>query len=172
LNKGDLLSDPFLGFISGEKTMNNILNTTSLITDSAYNFKTNANSDYNKNDETTAPVNKETSVNNADIVNSTSLVDKVNKANISDDLKKDETTDKDIENALDVVSSFMKNSNKKISFSNDNINGKTIITITDEKTQEVINQFPSEKIILMAERIQELYEEAKTISGLLVDSRV
>lgn len=152
--------------------MNNILNTTSLITDSAYNFKTNANSDYNKNDETTAPVNKETSVNNADIVNSTSLVDKVNKANISDDLKKDETTDKDIENALDVVSSFMKNSNKKISFSNDNINGKTIITITDEKTQQVINQFPSEKIILMAERIQELYEEAKTISGLLVDSRV
>ncbi len=172
MNKGDLLSDPFLGFISGEKTMNNILNTTSLITDSAYNFKTNANSDYNKNDETTAPVNKETSVNNADIVNSTSLVDKVNKANISDDLKKDETTDKDIENALDVVSSFMKNSNKKISFSNDNINGKTIITITDEKTQQVINQFPSEKIILMAERIQELYEEAKTISGLLVDSRV
>ena len=83
-----------------------------------------------------------------------------------------EAYEDDIIKALEIVSSFMKSSNKQISFSNDNSSGKTVITITDKKTQEVINQFPSDKIISMAERIQDLHREAESISGLLIDSRV
>jgi uncharacterized FlaG/YvyC family protein len=47
-----------------------------------------------------------------------------------------------------------------------------VITVTDKKTQEVINQFPSEKIISMAEKIQALHQEVESISGLLIDSHV
>jgi flagellar protein FlaG len=66
----------------------------------------------------------------------------------------------------------MNNTNTQVAFSNDNSSGKTVIIITDKETQEVINQFPSKKLISMAERIQDLHREAESISGLLIDSRV
>jgi len=109
------------------------------------------------------------------------VVDKDTVVNVSEDLnsekklsneKQVETSEEDINKALDVVSSFMDHSNKQVAFSNDNTSGKTVITITDKDTQEVINQFPSEKIISMADRIQNLNREAENISGLLIDSRV
>lgn len=100
------------------------------------------------------------------------LSDKINEENKINSQQKKESSEEDINKALEVVSSFMNNSNKQVAFSNDDTSGKTVITITDKETQEVINQFPSQKLISMAERIQDLHREAESISGLLIDSRV
>ena len=86
--------------------------------------------------------------------------------------QKKEITLEEREKALEVVTSFLHNTLKQVDFSSDNNAGKTVVTVLDRKTQEVINQFPSEKIISMAEKIQALHQEVESISGLLIDSHI
>lgn len=110
-----------------------------------------------------------------DVVNKVSAANLVESANDSVEINekiKTDISEENITEALDIVSAFMDKSKKQVVFSNDIKSGKMVITITDKNTKEVINQFPSEKIISMAERIQNLNIEAESISGLLVDSRV
>jgi len=91
---------------------------------------------------------------------------------IAESAKEQKVSSEDVEKALDIVASFLNSTLKQVDFSSDNNAGKTVITVTDKETQEVINQFPSEKIISMAEKIQALHQEAESISGLLIDSHV
>jgi len=93
-----------------------------------------------------------------------------NKAEASE--TKTEIEETEIEEALDLVSNFAQNSMKDISFENDNSSGKTVITVFDKRTSEVISQFPSEKILKMAEKIKDLQDEISGLSGLLVDDVV
>jgi uncharacterized FlaG/YvyC family protein len=86
--------------------------------------------------------------------------------------KQQDVSSEEVGDALDIVASFLHSTSKQVDFSRDNKAGKTVITVTDKKTQEVINQFPSEKIISMAEKIQALHQEVESISGLLIDSHV
>jgi flagellar protein FlaG len=145
--------------------MDNNINLAPKNADNSSVLKTSADFDYSKDN---AAVQKKSVVS----INEVSLVEKVNAKNATNEQEEKEVSENEINKALEVVSSFMNSSNKQIAFSNDNTSGKTVITITDKKTQEVINQFPSDKIILMAERIQDLHREAESISGLLIDSRV
>ena len=91
---------------------------------------------------------------------------------IAKSTKEEDISSKDVEQALDIVASFLHSTSKQVDFSSDNKAGKTVITVIDKETQEVINQFPSEKIISMAEKIQALHQEVESISGLLIDSHV
>jgi len=91
---------------------------------------------------------------------------------IAESTKERDTSPDNVEKALDIVTSFLQNTSKQVDFSSDNNAGKTVITVIDKETQEVINQFPSEKIILMAEKIQALHQEVESISGLIIDSHV
>jgi len=81
-------------------------------------------------------------------------------------------TEEDITQALEVVSSFAGNAMKNVVFLQNEQAGKLVIMVTDKKTQEVISQFPNEKIVLMAEKIRSLHQEVQSISGLLIDSHV
>jgi flagellar protein FlaG len=67
---------------------------------------------------------------------------------------KEEVSNVEVEEAIEVVSSFINSTLKQVAFSRDNNAGKMVITMIDKETNEVINQFPSEKIISMAERIK------------------
>lgn len=87
-------------------------------------------------------------------------------------IKEQDITPEKLEKALDIVATFLHNTLKQVDFSSDNQAGKTVITVIDKDTQEVINQFPNEKIISMAEKIQSLHQEVESISGLLIDSHV
>jgi len=88
------------------------------------------------------------------------------------DVEEAEAGETKIEEALNLVSNFAQNSMKDVSFENDNSSGKTVITVFDKKTSEVISQFPSEKIIKMAEKIKDLQDEISGLSGLLIDDVV
>jgi flagellar protein FlaG len=152
--------------------MNNNINSAPINVDNGFMPQTSAGLDATTDNKLTLSTDQKPSVENLNEVNELNEVEKSNNADEVSAKQEKEVSENDINQALDVVSSFMNNSNKQIAFSNDNTSGKTVITITDKKTQEVINQFPSDKIILMAERIQDLHREAESITGLLIDSRV
>ena len=81
-------------------------------------------------------------------------------------------SESEIQEALDVVSAFMSHSFKHVGFSKDTSSGKTVIKVIDKETQELISQFPSDKMLTMAEKIKSLHQEIESASGLLIDSHV
>tara|TARA_B110001452_G_C15113208_1_gene388049 strand:+ start:287 stop:703 length:417 start_codon:yes stop_codon:yes gene_type:complete len=87
-------------------------------------------------------------------------------AEISDATKEEQ------EEATEVVTTFMENAMKDVAFSNKNEAGKLVIQIFDKETNELIKQFPADKIISMAEKIKDLHKEIESISGLIFDSHV
>ena len=123
------------------------------------------------NDQTKVSLEKPNSdlENNAVAKNSVDTIAAVER--ISEAIKA-EASSEDVDKALEIVSYFFQSIAKQVDFSSDNQAGKTVVTVTDRETQEVINQFPSEKIISMAEKIQALNQQADSISGLLIDSHV
>lgn len=84
----------------------------------------------------------------------------------------DEVSEEEVKEALEVVSTYIKNAFKDVAFSNDTNSGKTVIKVTDKETQELISQFPSDKILSMAKKIKSLHQEIEAVSGLLVDRHV
>jgi flagellar protein FlaG len=74
--------------------------------------------------------------------------------------------------AIEVVSDFMNRPPRNVNFSQAENSGKTIVKIFDAESQELIKQFPSEKIINMAERINSLHQEIEKAPGLLIDSHI
>ena len=94
------------------------------------------------------------------------------KKELVENTHKEESSEAEVKEAMDVVSSFINSTLKQVTFSYDTTAGKMVITMIDKETQEVINQFPSDKIISMAGRIKELQQEVESISGLLVDKHV
>lgn len=100
------------------------------------------------------------------------IAEEINKEDASEAAKLSAQKEEEVEEALEVVSSFINSTIKQVTFSHDKNAGKMVITMLDKETQEVINQFPSEKIISMAGRIKELYQEVESISGLIIDSHV
>lgn len=90
---------------------------------------------------------------------------------IEKDKTKEETQEK-LTTAINIVSDFMNQPPRNVSFSQAESSGKTIVKIFDSNSQELIKQFPSEKIINMAERISKLHQEIEKAPGLLIDSHV
>lgn len=74
--------------------------------------------------------------------------------------------------AFEAVSSFIESVTKNVSFNNDSESGKTIIKVIDKETSEIISQFPSDKIVSIAERIKGLEQEISNTSGILFDDSV
>jgi len=132
-------------------------------------LKSAADLDYVKEEKASVEAVTKTTEDKEAVVKLTEKISADNKINKQ---QENDVKEEEVNKALDIVSEFMSNSNKQVAFSNDNSSGKTVIIITDKETNEVINQFPSKKLISMAERIQNLNQEAESISGLLIDSRV
>ncbi len=158
--------------------MSSNINVTPVPVEHSFTSKPTVNNTAKKDDaKSLSEPQKATQGNDTKVINteaeSESLVSKIEKvnANTAKEAAK-EVTEDDVEKALEVVSSFINSTQKQVDFSRDNDAGKLVITVTDRETQEVINQFPSEKIISMAEKIQALHQEVESISGLIIDSHV
>lgn len=153
--------------------MSSNINVTPVPVEHSFILKPTANSNTGEKDEVKSLSELQRAAEGDDAmaatvkVESESLVNKTEKVNA-----KEEVTEEEVAQALEVVSSFINSTQKQVDFSRDNNAGKLVITVTDRETQEVINQFPSEKIISMAEKIQALHQEVESISGLIIDSHV
>ena len=73
--------------------------------------------------------------------------------------------EKDIGVVVDEVNAFMKNMQHNLSFSIDEESGDPIIFIKDIDTDEVIRQIPSEELVVLRKKLDD-------VTGILFDTKV
>jgi flagellar protein FlaG len=79
--------------------------------------------------------------------------------------KQAEELRKELHNAILNVSGYVQNITRELNFSVDEELGRTIVTVIDEYTGDVIRQIPSEDMLELAKSLAEIKE--RTTRGLL-----
>lgn len=77
-----------------------------------------------------------------------------------------------LQQAVDVVNQAVALQQKSLSFSIDELSGRSVIKVVDYKTEELIKQIPSEELLKVAQDISRLQDEMGQSIGLLVNSKV
>ena len=78
----------------------------------------------------------------------------------------------ELQNAVDVVNQAVALEQRSLSFSIDDVSGRSVIKVVDFETDELIKQIPSEELLKVAQDIKRLQEEMGQSIGLLIDSKV
>lgn len=78
----------------------------------------------------------------------------------------------ELEQALDVVNQAVALDQRSLSFSIDDVSGRSVIKVVDFETDELIKQIPSEELLKVAQDIKRLQEEMGQSIGLLIDKTV
>ena len=95
----------------------------------------------------------------------------VNSADIK--AQQDENSSKVIEDAVTQISEFVQGSSlRQLNFSVDEDSNKQIVKVTDAESGDVIRQIPSEEVLQLSERLQNLQTEVGTAVGLLFNKQV
>lgn len=74
----------------------------------------------------------------------------------------------EFEQALGDISEFLQNRNTQLAFSVDEATDRSVVTVTDAASGDVIRQIPSEEVLKFAERINELQSEFGSSTGNLL----
>ncbi|WP_017444745.1 flagellar protein FlaG [Gayadomonas joobiniege] len=79
---------------------------------------------------------------------------------------------KNVTQAVSKVSEFLQVQNRQLNFTLDDESEKLVITVTDKETGEMIRQIPSEEMLELAKRIEQLRSDAGETVGILVNREV
>lgn len=74
--------------------------------------------------------------------------------------------------AVEDLSDFAKTTNRQLNFSIDEGSDKQVVKVTDAESGEVIRQIPSEEILKLSERLQELQSDLGATVGILFNKQV
>lgn len=77
----------------------------------------------------------------------------------------EKATPEEVEEAVVEMNSVMQNMQRNLSFSIDEQLGEPIISITDAETDEVIRQIPSEELVVLRKKLDD-------VVGILFDTKV
>ena len=80
-----------------------------------------------------------------------------------------------IEAAVEKLADFAQSLSRGLTFSVDDITGQTVIVVTDSESDEVVRQIPSEELLDLARKLQELQESQEKLestTGNLLEVRV
>lgn len=66
----------------------------------------------------------------------------------------------------------MSSQNRDLSFTIDDETKRTIVTVKESSSGEVIRQIPSEEVLKLASRIQELQEDVGNSVGVFINSEI
>jgi len=77
-----------------------------------------------------------------------------------------------IESAVSQLSEFVQTNNKQLNFSVDEGSDKQVVKVIDTESGEVIRQIPTEEVLKLSERLQDLQIEVGTAVGLLFNKQV
>jgi flagellar protein FlaG len=72
---------------------------------------------------------------------------------------------KELNNAVRTVSGYVQNITRELNFSIDEKLGKTVVTVVDQSTGDVIRQIPSEDMLELSRNLTEIRE--RSAKGLL-----
>ncbi|EJI84105.1 flagellar protein FlaG protein [Alishewanella aestuarii B11] len=78
----------------------------------------------------------------------------------------------ELQQAVDVVNQAVALEQRSLSFSIDDVSGRSVIKVVDFETEELIKQIPSEELLKVAQDIKRLQEEMGQSIGLLIDKTV
>lgn len=73
--------------------------------------------------------------------------------------------------AISRVESFLQGQNRNLTFSIDENTKRSVVTVLDSDSGDVIRQIPSEEVLLLAERIQNLQEDIGSSVGVFIDNQ-
>lgn len=81
-------------------------------------------------------------------------------------------TKQELTQAIEVLNQAAIIEQRSLSFSIDDLSGRSIIKVIDQKTEQLIRQIPSEELLKVAQDIKKLQEEMGQSLGLLIDRKV
>ncbi|WP_394221921.1 flagellar protein FlaG [Alteromonas gracilis] len=77
-----------------------------------------------------------------------------------------------LDEAVAKVESFLKVQNRDLAFSIDDETNRSVVTVKDSQSGDVIRQIPSEDVLKLAERIQELQQDVGNSVGVFINNQV
>lgn len=83
-----------------------------------------------------------------------------------------ERRDRDIELAVQEVEAFLQVQNRNLAFSFDEGSQRSVVTVQDTSSGDVIRQIPSDEVLRLAERIQDLQQDVGSSVGVFVNRQV
>ena len=83
-----------------------------------------------------------------------------------------EVSAEQIETAVSQLTEILQTNNRQLSFSVDEGSNKQVVKVTDAVTGEVIRQIPSEEVLKLSERLQDLQLDVGTAIGMLFNKQV
>lgn len=78
----------------------------------------------------------------------------------------------ELQQAVDVVNQAVSLEQRSLSFSIDDLSGRSVIKVVDFETDELIKQIPTEELLKVAQDIKRLQDEMGQSIGLLIDNKV
>lgn len=151
------------------------VNTQSVKPEVSQSVVTVTNTKSTKADEVESQAN---AVNDKDLVEQKIIEQEEEKttADKEEAKKKAAMQEKEVDDLSKEITSLTRNFG--LSFAQEKDINKTVVTVTDSKTDEVIRQIPSEEFLKLARRINEAKEQmngeitSKDLQGFLVDSNI
>lgn len=83
-----------------------------------------------------------------------------------------EPTARELQQAVEVINQAAIIEQRSLNFSIDEVSGRSIIKVVDQKTEQLIRQIPSEELLKVAQDIRKLQEEMGQSLGLLIDRKI
>lgn len=77
-----------------------------------------------------------------------------------------------IETAVSQLSEFVQTNNRQLNFSVDEGSKKQVVKVTDAESGKVIRQIPTEEVLKLSERLQDLQTDVGSAVGLLFNKQV
>ena len=88
------------------------------------------------------------------------------------DKENSERQEQDVVQAAQEVETFLQMQNRSLSFALDDKTDRSVVTVKDTESGDVIRQIPSEEVLRLAERIKSLNEDLGSSVGVLFSNRV
>ncbi|WP_051368928.1 flagellar protein FlaG [Psychromonas arctica] len=98
-------------------------------------------------------------------VSSMQAVASESETTIAKEVTPKQLADEDVQGALEEMNAFVQSMQRNLSFRIDEELGQEVISITDAETQEVIRQIPSEELVVLRKKMDD-------VVGILFDSKV
>lgn len=77
-----------------------------------------------------------------------------------------------LETAVQEVESFIQVQNRDLQFTIDEETKRSVVTVKDSQSGDVIRQIPSEEVLKLAERIQDLQQDVGASVGVFINNQV
>ncbi|MBT0584959.1 flagellar protein FlaG [Alteromonas oceanisediminis] len=77
----------------------------------------------------------------------------------------------ELEDATREIEQFLQVQNRSLSFSVDENTDRSVVTVTEAESGDVIRQIPSEEVLRLAERLKDLQADVGSSVGVLFNNR-